>query len=47
MHLAGVGIVLMHVCVHFTLDRVKQKYIFEDFYILACENFAKVSPACI
>ena len=35
----------MHVHMQFVLDKVKQKH-FEDFYILACENLAKVYPAC-
>ena len=35
----------MHVCVQFALHKVKQNP-FEDFYILACENLAKVYLAC-
>ena len=45
MQLAGAGIVFMHEHVQLALDRVKQKHFFEDFYILACENQSKASPA--
>ena len=44
MQLAGAGIVLMHVWVDLTLDRVKHNT-FEDLLILSCENFGKASTS--
>ena len=35
----------MHVHIQVALHKVKQK-LFEDFYVLACDNLAKVYPAC-